>query len=57
MERNLRELTLDKMISYGYIEFYRRDINFGTIREGYYSKGDVTNEILLLEEQILSDKI
>ena len=57
MKRNLRELTIDKMIKYGYIEFYQRDINFDIIREGYYSKGDVSNEILLLEEQILSDKI
>ena len=57
MERNLKELTLDKMIKYGYIEFYRRDIDFDRIREGYFSKGDVTNEVLLLEEQILSDKI
>lgn len=57
MERNLKELTLDKMIKYGYIEFYQRDINFDKIREGYYSKGDVTTEILLVEEQILSDKI
>ena len=57
MERDLRELTLDKMIKYGYLEFYQRDINFDIIREGYYSKGDVTNEILLIEEQILNDKI
>ena len=57
MERDLKELTLDKMINYGYIEFYRRDIDFDRIREGYFSKGDVTGEVLLLEEQILSDKI
>ena len=57
MKRNLRELTIDKMIKYGYIEFYQRDINFDIIREGYYSEGDVSNEVLLLEEQILSDKI
>lgn len=57
MERNLKELTLDKMIKYGYIEFYQRDIDFDIIRNGYFSKGDVTSEVLLLEEQILSDKI
>src|SRR5574344_64358 len=57
MERDLRTLTLDKMINYGYIEFYLRDIDFDKIREGYFSKGDVTSEVLLLEEQILSDKI
>ena len=57
MKRNLRELTIDKMIKYGYIVFYQRDINFDIIREGYYSKRDVSNEVLLLEEQILSDKI
>ena len=57
MKRNLRELTIDKMIKYGYIEFYQRDINFDIIREGYHSKGDVSNEVLLLEEQIVSDKI
>lgn len=57
MERNLKELTLDKMIKYSYIEFYPRDIDFDIIRNGYFSKGDVTSEVLLLEEQILSDKI
>lgn len=57
MKRDLKELTLDKMIKYGYIEFYQRDINFDIIRDGYFSKGDDTNEVLLLEEQILSDKI
>ena len=57
MKRNLRELTIDKMIKYGYIVFYQRDINFDIIRERYHSKGDASNEVLLLEEQILSDKI
>lgn len=57
MERNLKELTLDKMIKYDYIEFYQRDIDFDIIRNGYFSKGDVTSEVLLLEEQILNDKI
>ena len=47
MERNLRELTLDKMINYGYIEFYQRDTkeHFDSLRKSLKSLNFNEDEI------------
>ena len=57
MERNLKELTLDKMLNHCYIEFYNREINYDIIRRAYLSEVDARAEVQLLEEQMLSDRI
>lgn len=57
MERDLKELTLDKMLNHCYIEFYNREINYDIIRRAYLSEVDARAEVQLLEEQMLSDRI
>ena len=58
MERDLRELTLDRMLEIGVVYFYERDINYGKIREWYKDKSiDIDLEVELVTEQELSNMI
>ena len=58
MERNLRELTLDRMLEMGRVYFYERDINYDKMLEWYEDKSiDIDLEVALDREQRLSNKI
>ena len=58
MERDLRELTLDRMLEMGIVQFYERDINYDKIREWYKDKSiDIDLEVELVTEQELSNMI
>ena len=54
-ERDLKEMTLDRMIKIGCIEFYQRDIDEASIHES--SNYVNTEEMLLQEEQDVSNDI
>ena len=58
MERDLRELTLGRMLEIGVVYFYERDINYDKIREWYKDKSiDIDLEVELVTEQELSNMI
>ena len=60
MERDLRELTLGRMLEIGVVYFYERDINYDKIREWYEDTSidtDITLEVELAREQELSNMI
>ena len=58
MERDLRELTLDRMLEMGIVQFYERDIDCDKMMEWYEDTSiDITLEVELSREQKLSDMI
>ena len=58
MERDLRELTLDRMLEMGIVQFYERDIDCDKMMEWYEDTSiDITLEVELSREQELSNKI
>ena len=58
MERDLRELTLDRMLEIGNVEFYERDVDYDRIREGFLDTSiDMELDFDLSKEQELSDMI
>ena len=58
MERNLRELTLDRILEMGSIQFYERDIDFDKLMKWYEDMSiDITLDVELKKEQELSDKV
>ena len=60
MERDLRKLTLDRMLEIGIVYFYERDIDYDKIMEWYEDTSidtDITLEVELAREQELSDMI
>ena len=58
MERNLRELTLDKMLEMGIVQFYERDIDYDKMMEWYDDMSiDIDLDVKLNREQELSDMI
>lgn len=58
MERDLRELTLDRMLEMGIVQFYERDIDCDKMMEWYEDTSiDITLEVKLSREQELSNMI
>lgn len=58
MERNLRELTLDRMLEIGNVEFYERDVDYDKLEEWYDDMSiDIELDYDLKREQELSDMI
>ena len=58
MERDLRELTLDRMLEMGIVQFYERDIDCDKMMEWYEDTSiDITLEVELVREQELSNMI
>ena len=58
MERDLRELTLDRMLEMGIVQFYERDIDCDKMMEWYEDTSiDITLEVELSREQELSNMI
>lgn len=58
MERNLRELTLDRMLEIGAVQFYERDIDYDKLMEWYEDMSiGIVLDVDLKREQELSDKI
>ena len=58
MERNLRELTLDRMLEMGIVQFYERDIDYDKMMEWYDDMSiDIDLEVKLSREQELSNMI
>ena len=58
MERDLRELTLDRMLEMGIVQFYERDIDYDKMMEWYEDTSiDITLEVELSREQELSNMI
>ena len=58
MERDLKELTLDRMLEIGVVYFYKRDINYDKMMKWYEDKSiDIDLEVELSKEQELSDMI
>ena len=60
MERDLRELTLDRMLEIGVVYFYERDIDYDKMMEWYEDTSidtDITLEVELSREQELSNMI
>ena len=60
MERDLRELTLDRMLEMGIVQFYERDIDCDKMMEWYEDTSidtDITLEVELAREQELSNMI
>lgn len=58
MERNLRELTLDRMLEVGVVYFYKRDIDYDKMMKGYDDKSiDIELDTNLSREQELSNMI
>ena len=58
MERDLRELTLDRMLEMGIVQFYERDIDYDKMMEWYDDMSiDIDLEVKLSREQELSNMI
>ena len=58
MERDLRELTLDRMLEMGIVQFYERDIDCDKMMEWYEDTSiDIDLEVELRREQELSNMI
>ena len=58
MERNLRELTLDRMLEIGNVQFYKRDVDYDKMMKWYEDKSiDIELDVDLKREQELSDMI
>ena len=58
MERDLRKLTLDRMLEIGIVYFYERDIDYDKMMEGYEDTSiDIDLEVELSREQKLSNMI
>ena len=58
MERDLRELTLDRMLEMGIVQFYERDIDYDKMMEWYDDMSiDISLEVELSREQELSNMI
>ena len=58
MERNLRELTLRRMLEIGIVYFYERDIDYDKMMEWYEDKSiDIDLDTELSREQELSNMI
>ena len=58
MERNLRELTLRRMLEIGIVHFYERDVDYDKMMEWYDDKSiDIDLDVELSREQELSNKI
>ena len=58
MERDLRELTLDRMLEMGIVHFYERDIDYDKMMRWYEDKSiDIDLEEDLSKEQELSNMI
>lgn len=58
MERNLRELTLDRMLEIGNVQFYERDVDYDKLMEWYGDMSiDIELDVDLKKEQELSDMI
>lgn len=58
MERDLRELTLDRMLGIGAVQFYERDIDYDKMMKWYEDMSiDIELEVALSREQELSNMI
>ena len=58
MERDLRELTLDRMLEMGIVQFYERDIDCDKMMEWYEDTSiDIDLDVELSREQELSNMI
>ena len=58
MERDLRELTLDRMLEMGIVQFYERDIDCDKMMKWYDNMSiDISLEVELSKEQDLSNMI
>ena len=58
MERDLRELTLDRMLEMGIVYFYERDIDYDKMMKWYEDNSiDIDLEVELSREQELSNMI
>ena len=58
MERDLRELTLDRMLEIGIVQFYERDIDYDKMMEWYDDMSiDINLDVKLSKEQELSNMI
>ena len=58
MERDLRELTLDRMLEMGIVQFYERDIDYDKMMEWYDDMSiDIDLDVKLSREQELSNMI
>ena len=58
MERDLRELTLERMLEMGIVQFYERDIDYDKMMEWYDDMSiDIDLDVKLSREQELSNMI
>ena len=58
MERNLRELTLDRMLEIGNVQFYEREVDYDKMMKWYEDMSlDIALEVVLKREQELSNEI
>ena len=58
MERNLRELTLDRMLEIGIVHFYERDVDYDKMMKWYEDMSiDIELDVYLSREQELSNMI
>ena len=58
MERDLRELTLDRMLEMGIVQFYERDIDYDKMMKWYDDMSiDIDLDVKLSREQELSNMI
>lgn len=58
MERDLRELTLDRMLEIGNVQFYERDIDYDKMMKWYEDMSiDIELDVYLSREQELSNMI
>src|SRR5574344_1700654 len=58
MERNLRELTLRRMLEIGIVHFYERDVDYNKMMKWYEDKSiDIDLDTELSREQELSNMI
>ena len=58
MERDLRELTLRRMLEIGIVHFYERDVDYDKMMEWYDDKSiDIDLDVELSREQELSNMI
>ena len=58
MERDLRELTLDRMLEIGNVQFYERDVDYDKMMKWYEDMSiDIELDVDLKREQELSDMI
>ena len=58
MERNLRELTLDRMLEIGNVQFYEREVDYDKMMKWYEDTSmGISLEVDLSREQELSNEI